>query len=154
MTGTTPEAAAIVLEALGADLIGVDCVAGLEEAIPLLEKMSRVTELPFVRFANAGIPLSREGENDLSPVCRRIMSRRLSDLTAFNIGVIGGCCGTTPEYIRELRSGQGRGWAFQEKFCQQRIRKKGRKTGGQGLSLAGNREYLLPGRPGSGLYNR
>lgn len=142
LTGTTPEAAAIVLEALGADLIGVNCVAGLEEAIPLLEKMSRVTELPLSVFANAGIPLSREGKT-IYPQSAEDYVRRLSDLTAFNIGVIGGCCGTTPEYIRELRRMiRGEDGPFRKNFVSKESVKKGRKTGGQGLSLAGNREYL------------
>src|SRR5690554_2998716 len=62
LMGTGPETAAITLEALGADLIGINCVAGLEEAIPILERMSRVSGLPLSVFANAGIPVSRGGK--------------------------------------------------------------------------------------------
>lgn len=138
LMGTGPETAAITLEALGADLIGINCVAGLEEAIPILERMSRVSGLPLSVFANAGIPVSRGGKT-IYPQSAEDYVRLLPDLAPFNIRVIGGCCGTTPDYIRELKKISREEAGLFSKKASNKEKKAGRKA----LSLAGNREYLF-----------
>ena len=112
--------------------------SGLEEAIPILERMSRVSGLPLSVFANAGIPVSRGGKT-IYPQSAEDYVRLLPDLAPFNIRVIGGCCGTTPDYIRELKKISREEAGLFSKKASNKEKKAGRKA----LSLAGNREYLF-----------
>ncbi|MFY9496815.1 MAG: homocysteine S-methyltransferase family protein [Halanaerobiales bacterium] len=146
LTGTPPEVAAIVMEALGADLVGVNCVAGLEEALPLLERISRVTSLPLSVYANAGIPVTVGGKTHY-PKAAEDYVKPLADISRLNIGVIGGCCGTTPEYIREIKKKVKEGLFARKGPERGQLEDKGgqveAKERPEALSLAGNREFLF-----------
>lgn len=103
LTGSTAEVVAIVLEGLGADVIGVNCVAGLSEALPILEQMAGVTDLPLSLFPNAGMPVNREGKT-IYPETPDEFTAKLNKLFKYNVRLIGGCCGTKPVYIKEIKS--------------------------------------------------
>lgn len=103
LTGNPPEIVAIVLDELGADVIGVNCVAGLKEAIPILKRMSEVTTKPLSVFPNAGLPLVENGRI-IYPESPAEFVRRIDELTDLNLKVIGGCCGTSPDYIPAIKS--------------------------------------------------
>lgn len=100
--GTSPEAAAITLEAVGANIVGSNCGLGVEGIYEILSTMRRVTRLPLISQANAGLPFLKEG--------RTIFPGTPEDMTAYHermldlgVRIIGGCCGTTPLHIRAIR---------------------------------------------------
>ena len=62
MYGTTPEAAVVVLQALGADAVGVNCSAGPETMIPIIKRMAEVAEIPVIAKPNAGMPELSDGK--------------------------------------------------------------------------------------------
>lgn len=100
--GTPPEAAAITLEAAGADIIGSNCGLGVDGIYEILQSMRRVTVLPLISQANAGLPILKEGKTVFpgTPTEMTAYHDRLVDL---GVRVIGGCCGTTPDHIRAMR---------------------------------------------------
>jgi 5-methyltetrahydrofolate--homocysteine methyltransferase len=111
--GSSPEAAAITLEAVGASLIGSNCGLGVEGMYDILQAMRRVSSLPLICQANAGLPILKEGKTifPASPNDMTAFHDRLIDL---GVRVIGGCCGTTPAHIAAMKQAlAGKQRAFQ-----------------------------------------
>ena len=98
--GCSPACAALTLEGLGADAIGVNCSLGPREMPPLVEELLRWTTLPIVLKPNAGLPHPDGSGYDISPA---EFAHSLAALADLGVQVFGGCCGTTPEYIALLR---------------------------------------------------
>ncbi len=99
--GTPPEVAAIVLEALGADVIGANCSLGPEGIYNVIKRMSKVTGLPLISEANAGMPLLKRGVTTF-PATPQQMTEHMEQSVALGVRVYGGCCGTTPDHIRHI----------------------------------------------------
>ncbi len=99
--GTPPEVAAIVLEALGADVIGANCSLGPEGIYNVIKRMSRVTNLPLISEANAGMPILKHGVT-VFPASPGQMTEHMEQSLALGVRVYGGCCGTTPEHIKHI----------------------------------------------------
>ncbi len=100
--GTDPESAAITLEALGAVAIGANCSTGPDKMVDIISKMARVTSIPIIAKPNAGLPsIGADGstEYDMNSDDFVTNMKLLIDAGA---SVLGGCCGTTPEFIRKL----------------------------------------------------
>jgi 5-methyltetrahydrofolate--homocysteine methyltransferase len=100
--GTPPEAAAITLEAAGADILGSNCGLGVDGVYDILQSMRRVTSLPLICQANAGLPILKDGKT-IFPGTPQEMIAYHDRLLELGVRVIGGCCGTTPEHIRAIR---------------------------------------------------
>ncbi|MCI8623519.1 MAG: dihydropteroate synthase [Provencibacterium sp.] len=100
-TGCCPSAMALTLEALGADAIGVNCSLGPEKLRPIAGEICRWTQLPVILKANAGLPDPQTGEYHVSP---DQFAEEAAACTQEGVRVLGGCCGTSPDYIRQLRS--------------------------------------------------
>lgn len=98
-TGCKPESFAITAEGLGASAIGINCSLSPREIFPIAEKLARSTSLPLIVKANAGLPNSVTGGYDIDAVEFADQMERFAQL---GVKIIGGCCGTTPEYIAEL----------------------------------------------------
>ncbi|MBQ1507454.1 MAG: homocysteine S-methyltransferase family protein [Ruminococcus sp.] len=98
-TGVSPSAAAITLTALGVDAIGVNCSLGPDELEPVVSEMSRNTGLPLVVKANAGLPDPNSNEYNILP---DRFAECVCGLLKYGVKLIGGCCGTTPEYIKKI----------------------------------------------------
>ena len=99
--GTSPEVAAVTFDALGADAVGINCSLGPTELLPLAKRMRAVTAKPLLVQANAGLP-HVEGDAtvyDIGPEAYADAARALVDA---GVDLVGGCCGTTPAYIRLL----------------------------------------------------
>jgi 5-methyltetrahydrofolate--homocysteine methyltransferase len=101
--GNTIEKAAAGLQAAGADVIGSNCGNGTENMIEIARQFRQCTSLPLIIQPNAGLPEIRDGVPVYSET-PQFMVERAKELVAIGVGIIGGCCGTTPEYTRELRA--------------------------------------------------
>lgn len=101
--GTSPEAAAITLEAVGADIIGSNCGLGVDGIYDILAAMRTVTSLPLISQANAGLPLLVDG-NTVFPGTPAEMTAYHDRLIALGVRIIGGCCGTTPAHIKAMKA--------------------------------------------------
>jgi 5-methyltetrahydrofolate--homocysteine methyltransferase len=102
--GTSPEAAAITLEAVGADIVGSNCGLGVDGIFEILTRMRSVTSLPLISQANAGLPVLKEGKTVFPGTPEEMVAYhdRMLDL---GVRVIGGCCGTTPAHISAMKRG-------------------------------------------------
>ncbi|MDE5861958.1 MAG: homocysteine S-methyltransferase family protein, partial [Ruminococcus sp.] len=98
-TGVSPECMVAVLEGLGADAIGVNCSLGADELFPVLDKICSLTSLPVIAKANAGLPDPVTNRFNLSPESFAESNVRLAGA---GVKIFGGCCGTTPEHIRQM----------------------------------------------------
>lgn len=107
MMGTTPEQAAEQLTAAGADVIGANCGAGPETYVEICRRLKSATDRPVWIKPNAGLPEVVNGQTvyRLSPDNFAGYVPRLVDAGA---SFIGGCCGTTPEFIRAICRALGR----------------------------------------------
>lgn len=97
LTGTDPETAAVVLESLGADVIGVNCSGGPEQLLPIAATLCRSTNLPVLVEPNAGMPELEKGITVYkeTPESMAEFAAKCADLGA---EMIGSCCGSTPEH--------------------------------------------------------
>ncbi len=98
MTGADPAAMVALLEGMGADAIGVNCSLGPKALAPVVEEYLKLSSLPVILKPNAGLPtiVDRKTVYDIS--CDEFADHILP-LVKKGVGMIGGCCGTTPEYI-------------------------------------------------------
>ena len=105
--GCDPASAALTLEGLGADAIGVNCSLGPREMPPLVEELNRWTTLPIAIKPNAGLPDPGGAGYDITA---DEFAQSMAELTRLGVKLYGGCCGTTPEYIAKLKKAlEGRG---------------------------------------------
>jgi len=100
--GTPPEAAAITLEAAGADIVGSNCGLGVDGIYEVLRSMRTVTSLPLISQANAGLPLLVDGKT-FFPGTPDEMTAYHDRMIELGVRVIGGCCGTTSAHIRAVK---------------------------------------------------
>ncbi len=101
MTGASPEAVCATLEGLGADAIGVNCSFGPEQLAAIVEKLLEVASVPVILKPNAGLPCVSCGETHYSTTPADF-AREVSRLVKLGVRIAGGCCGTTPEYIKAM----------------------------------------------------
>ena len=98
-TGCTVASMARTLEGLGADAIGLNCSLGPKQLLPILQELCSQTRLPVIAKPNAGLPDPVDGHYDLTPA---EFAQAMKAAVAAGVSIIGGCCGTDPEYIRAL----------------------------------------------------
>ncbi len=99
-TGVSPSSASVTLTALGVDAVGVNCSLGPDELEPVVSEMTKYTDLPIVIKANAGLPDPNSNTYDVLP---DKYADCVLDLLKYGVKFIGGCCGTTPEYISQIK---------------------------------------------------
>ena len=101
MWGESPAEVAKNLLAAGADVVGMNCGRGPDRAIVIVREMRTVTGAPLVAYPNAGLPITRGDEvtYELGPDA---MARDYPALLEAGAGVVGACCGSTPEHIRRI----------------------------------------------------
>src|SRR5439155_15578600 len=103
LDGTPPERFAPELERRGASVIGVNCAVGPAPMLDTIERMETVTALKLSAQPNAGKPRDVEGRNIYlcSPEYMASYARRF---ILHRVRIVGGCCGTTPEHIRQIKT--------------------------------------------------
>lgn len=104
--GTPPEAAAVTLDGLQVDVIGSNCGLGIDGIYDVLARMRQVTNRPLIAQANAGLPVLKDGQT-IFPGTPEEMTAYHERLISLGVRVVGGCCGTTPNHIRLMRSALG-----------------------------------------------
>ena len=97
--GHSPACAALTLEGMGADAIGVNCSLGPREMPALVEELTRWTTLPLSVKPNAGLPDPGGAGYDITA---EQFAQAMAELAELGVKCYGGCCGTTPEYIARL----------------------------------------------------
>jgi homocysteine S-methyltransferase len=102
LDGTPPEEFVPALERAGASVIGVNCSVGPAPMLETIERIARVSRNPLAAQPNAGRPREIEGRNIYlsSPEYLASYARRF---VQHGVRLVGGCCGTTPEHIRQIR---------------------------------------------------
>ncbi len=98
-TGVTPAAAAVILEGLGVDAVGVNCSTGPEAMLEVVRQLVSATALPVAVQPNAGLPLVRDGQQAF-PMDPAQMEPWYGRFVEAGAALVGGCCGTTPDTIR------------------------------------------------------
>jgi homocysteine S-methyltransferase len=103
LDGATSETAAAKLTAWGADAVGVNCSAGPATVLTAIERMAAATSLPLVVMPNAGMPRAIEGRN-IYLCSPEYMANFSKKFLKTGVQFLGGCCGTTPNHIRAMKS--------------------------------------------------
>ncbi len=98
-TGTDIDAMALTFSDMGIDGVGVNCSLGPAELLPMVKRLYTATKLPIVVKPNAGLPDPATNTYNVSPEEFGAIMRQM---LPYGVRVVGGCCGTSPEYIREL----------------------------------------------------
>lgn len=98
-TGCSISSMALTLEGLGADAVGVNCSLGPKELYPIVEELSKWTNLPIVLKPNAGLPDPVTNEYNITP---KEFAELMEKTIPLGVKIFGGCCGTTPEFIRAV----------------------------------------------------
>ncbi|NOZ29573.1 MAG: methionine synthase [Chloroflexi bacterium] len=105
LLGTDIAAALVTLEALGVDVLGLNCSTGPEHMYEPARYLGEYSRLPVSIIPNAGLPINDGSGNAVYPLEPEPMARDLHTFVAqFGVNVVGGCCGTTPEHLDVLIS--------------------------------------------------
>ena len=105
--GTDARTAAIVCESMGAAAVGVNCSTGPDRMRQLIQDMASVTSIPIIAKPNAGMPKVDPSGETVYDMDAASFVEGVGELIEAGATIIGGCCGTTPEYIRGLKEAYG-----------------------------------------------
>ena len=101
LTGANPEAIVALLEGLNVDAIGINCSLGPDKMLSLVERYFKASSLPIIANANAGLPTVVNGKATYS-----LDAEKFSDYSVLlaqkGASILGGCCGTEPDYIKSV----------------------------------------------------
>jgi len=98
LSGTDPATAAIILEAVGADAVGLNCGLGPKQFESLIQQMVKATRLPVIAQPNAGLPYLDGSGNTVFPGTADEMGEFAAAARELGVAAIGSCCGSTPSY--------------------------------------------------------
>ena len=98
-TGCSVSAMCLTMEGLGVDALGVNCSLGPRDLIPIVEEISKWTRLPIIVKPNAGLPDPVTNTYNVLP---DEFAEVTKQMLPFGVRILGGCCGTNPDYIRKL----------------------------------------------------
>ncbi len=101
MTGANPSAMTAMLEAMGADAVGTNCSVGPRQLRGVMEEFLGCASVPVVFKPNAGLPRVENGETVFDVTVDEFAEEVIMQMKA-GVRVVGGCCGTTPEYIQKV----------------------------------------------------
>ena len=101
LSGSCPETMVAMLEGLGVSAVGVNCSLGPLEMKPTVERLCRAATVPVLVKPNAGLPKVVDGKTVFDVEAPEFVEA-MKELAALGPMILGGCCGTTPEYIRGI----------------------------------------------------
>ena len=100
--------AAVSLEAAGADAVGVNCSVGPDQLVSVVRNIKENVSIPVIAKPNAGMPFIDDQGNAIYSMDAKSFAEHMKVLIENGASVVGGCCGTTPEFIREISRSLGR----------------------------------------------
>lgn len=100
-TGCKPSSMAITLEGLGVDALGINCSLGPSEILPIVKEIKEWTNIPIIVQPNAGLPSFSVGDA-IYDISKEEFKNGIIEFIENGVNIVGGCCGTTPEYILEI----------------------------------------------------
>lgn len=103
MTGATPEAMVALAEGMGADAIGANCSLGPKQLRGVAKRLVECASIPVVLKPNAGLPKTVDGKT-VFDITSKEFALEVADIVKQGVRIVGGCCGTTPEYIDNLNN--------------------------------------------------
>lgn len=103
LTGADIKTAVTMLEGLGIDAIGLNCGLGPKQMIEYVKELRKWTSLPIAVQPNAGLPVSVNGKTVFN-VEPEEFAQDMKEIAELGVSYLGGCCGTTPEHIRQMIS--------------------------------------------------
>ena len=133
VTGTDPQSAAVILSAMGADVIGANCSLGPEQLVPIVRELAENCSCPISIQPNAGMPHLVDGKT-VFPMMPEDFGKWAPELVKAGATFIGGCCGTTPEHIKK------------KKKALEGVTEPVRKAPSENLALASRSKTVFIGR--------
>ena len=103
LTGGSVECVAALLESLGVDAYGFNCGLGPDKMLPFVERLAKVSTKPIIVKPNAGLPKIEDGRTVFT-VGPDEFAGHVAKLVEAGASIVGGCCGTTPEHIEQVKS--------------------------------------------------
>lgn len=132
LSGNDPETFVNVAEGLGADVVGVNCSLGPEELKPIIQEILETASVPVMLQPNAGLPCLEHGETHYHVTPEEYVEA-MKDYMEQGAAIVGGCCGTTPEFIEKLSK------AAPETVAERKVWKKTRVSSQTQTVTFGNR---------------
>ena len=132
LSGNDPETFVNVAEGLGADVVGVNCSLGPEELKPIIQEILETASVPVMLQPNAGLPCLEHGETHYHVTPEEYVEA-MKDYMEQGAAIVGGCCGTTPEFIEKLSK------AAPETVAERKVLKKTRVSSQTQTVTFGNR---------------
>lgn len=105
--GTDARTAAVVLESLGAAAIGANCSTGPDKMALIIKDMAAVTGVPVIAKPNAGLPSLDKDGNTVYDMGKEEFAEGMKAIVEAGASIVGGCCGTSPSYISDLKASVG-----------------------------------------------
>ncbi len=101
LNGADPESMVALLEGMGVDALGANCSLGPEQLRPVMDRLVAAASVPVLFKPNAGLPRTEDGKTvfDVSP---DDFAKSVADQMRRGVSIAGGCCGTTPDYLKAL----------------------------------------------------
>ena len=99
LMGTTPTAMVAFLEGIGVDALGVNCSLGPKEIAPIVEEILSIARIPVIVQPNAGLPVYSSNSTSYNVTVEEFAAY-IRDFVQAGVSAVGGCCGTTPAYIK------------------------------------------------------
>ncbi len=100
MTGASPEAMIAMLEGLGVDALGLNCSVGPDKMLAIIDRFMENSSVPVIANPNAGLPVVADGKTVFN-IDAEEFSDYMVKLAQKGVNILGGCCGTTPEYMKK-----------------------------------------------------
>lgn len=100
LTGASPAAMAALLEGLSVDAIGVNCSLGPKQLLGPIKELLSHSSTPIFAKPNAGLPRN-DGEKTFYDLDADSFAKEMEEISGLGVSILGGCCGTTPEYIKK-----------------------------------------------------
>jgi 5-methyltetrahydrofolate--homocysteine methyltransferase len=107
LTGSDPVSALITLQSMGADAFGCNCSTGPGDMLGIIKKIKPYATIPLIAKPNAGVPKLISGKT-VFDMCPAAFAAHAPELAAAGVNIMGGCCGSTPEHIREMAKSAAR----------------------------------------------
>ena len=101
MTGATPEAMIALLESMGVDALGMNCSLGPDMMLTLIERFRSNASVPIIVNPNAGLPVVVDGKTAYN-IDAEQFAEYMKNMAELGACILGGCCGTTPEYMEKM----------------------------------------------------